>query len=713
MSLQSRFSGLIFLLFSVALPSSASESNHPFLDNTRPIRWSKLTPDKLEADMQEAMRITQTAVEKISRLKPEEITYENTFAALEQSQEPFMEGLQKAFVLKSLCDHPDLRKAMDATTPRVTAYLSSLTKNQVLWNVLKTAETQLKGAKLTSEQRRFIELTIKDFRDNGADLPAEKRARLEVIDKELTEATQQFSNLYMDSRKNWSWSTQDGTMLEGVNPTHLKRAQEEYRSQHPAQTKQGWTFTLDSAAAARIMVKAQREECRKSLWEHYQTVSTGTYDTEPVIRQILALRLEKARLCGYEKYPDYALQDSMAGDGKNAVNFVNNLLAKVKDPFFREMEGLRLLKAKHTNNQKARLNPWDTAYYSNLQAEERFQLDQDELRHYFPLPRVMEGLFSLVNRLYGIRVTEVPADSKEAVETWHPDVRFFKIHDETGKLLGSFYMDLFSRNHKRSGAWMYALDSGIPDTPNTPGKPRVGMVCLNIHPAAEGEPVLLTHYEVTTLFHEFGHLLHLMFTRVSIPSLAGTNVPRDFVEIPSQFMENWCWKPEILKSFARHEQTGAVIPDELLTSLRNSRANTPALSLVGQLLYGQLDLAVHTDPERFATQDLDQIDPIIAGDMDYFKGFKRSSKLRTAQHFFSSPSGYASFYFSYCWAEVMEKDIFEAFERAGGVDKETALRFRKTILERGYTVPPMQQFIDFMGRKPDPDAMLRQRKLAL
>jgi len=306
----------------------------------------------------------------------------------------------------------------------------------------------------------------------------------------------------------------------------------------------------------------------------------------------------------------------------------------------------------------------------------------------------------------------VAGESAGAAEVWHPDVRFFTIDDGNGNRLGSFYLDLFSRSNKRAGAWMNTLDTGSPSTPETPGKPRLGMVCLNIHPPAAGDTVILSHREVRTLFHEFGHLLHLMFTRVSIPSLAGTSVPRDFVEVPSQFMENWCWRPDVLKSFARHERTGLPIPEEMLNALDASRGNTPALALAGQLLYAKMDLAVHSEPERFSAGSLDDVDSAVAGDMDYFKDFKRAGKLRTARHLFSSPAGYASFYFSYQWAEVLDKDIFEAFERAGGPDRETAGKFRKTILEKGYAVPPMRQFMDFMGRKPRMDAMLRKRRLA-
>lgn len=696
-----------FLLGS--LPSPADAADHPFLDNSRPIRWSFLTPERLEPDIREAMRLTQAAVDRISRLQPEEMTYENTFGALENSNASLLEGMRKAYVLKSLCDSGELRKAMDSVAPRVSAFLSSVTKNQALWNVLKTAESRLRTANLTPEQKRYMELSMQNFRDNGAGLPPDRRARLEDIDRELTFASQRFNNLYMDARNAWSWTVQDASLLEGIDQVALQQAQDEFNRRNPGHSGPGWTFTLDSAAAARVMEKARCEECRKDLWEHLQTVAKGACDTEPVIRTILSLRAEKAHLCGYGTYPDYALRESMAGNGANAMKFINELLGKVKEPFFHEMENLRQLKARLTGQENALLHPWDVAYYASLQAREQFKLDPEELRHYFPLPRVMDGLFSLAEQLYGIRVTEVPAGT---AELWNPDVRFFTIEDKNGTRLGSFYLDLFSRGNKRAGAWMNALDTGMPPTEGNPGFPRLGMVCLNIQPPAENAPALLSHQEVRILFHEFGHLLHLMFTRVSIPSLAGTSVPRDFVEVPSQFMENWCWHPDVLKGFARHDQTGRPISEEMLRSLDASRGNTPAISLAGQLLYAKTDLVVHLEPERFTAAPLDAADAAAAGDMEYFKDYKRAGKLRTARHLFSSPAGYASFYFAYRWAEVLDKDIFEAFERAGGPDRETAEKFRKTILEKGYTVPPMQQFTEFMGRKPCMDAMLRKRRLA-
>ena len=692
-----------------------------FSDTSRPIRWSALAADRLQPDMKEAIRRAHEAVDRICRTAPEEITYENTFGALEEVNVSLTEPMAKAYALKSLCDSDSIRKAMDEATPLAVAFHSSLTKNQSLWNTLKTAHARLGDAVADPERKRYMELCMQSFRDNGADLPPGKRARLEVIDRELALCAQRFNNLYMDARKNWGWTVRDADALDGLSRTTLRQAAQEFRSRHPGETGPGWTFTLDSAAAGRVMEKVRSEKIRKDLWEHLQTLATDSYDTEPVVRQMLSLRSEKAQLCGYRTYSDYALQQSMAGNGEEAMRFVNGLLDRVKEPFFREMESLRQAKARLTGNKEVRLHPWDTAYYANLQAEERFRLDREELRHYFPLPRVMAGLFGVAEQLYGIRVTELPVrkpltgisgpEKGGEAEVWNPDVRFFAIDDGKEERLGYFYLDIFARSNKRAGAWMSPLDAGAPPADGRPGKPRLGMVCLNVQKPADGEPVLLSHREVRILFHEFGHLLHLMFSRVSIPSLSGTNVPQDFVEVPSQFMENWCSHPDILRSFARHERTGQPIPEDMLRSLEESRGNTPAITLVSQLLYAKTDLAVHMEPERFAAGSLDDADSIVAGDLEYFKDCRQAGRLRTARHLFASSSGYASFYFSYRWAEVLDKDIFEAFEHSGLLNRETAGKFRKAILEKGFTVPPMQQFTDFMGRKPNMDAMLRKRRL--
>lgn len=279
------------------------------------------------------MRRTRASVEEISRLRPEEMTYENTFGALEKSNDLLKEGMGKAYVLKSLCDSVELRNAMDSVAPRVSAFLSSVMKDQALWKTLKTAEERLRQAHLSPEQERYMELSMQSFRDNGADLPPDKRARLEAIDRELTLASQRFNNLYMDARKSWTWTVRNAALLEGIDGSSLQQAREEFLRRHPGQSDPGWTFTLDSAASARVMEKARREECRKDLWEHRQSLATGACDTEPVIREILSLRREKAHLCGYEAYPDYALRESMAGNGEHAMKFVNELLDKIKAPF--------------------------------------------------------------------------------------------------------------------------------------------------------------------------------------------------------------------------------------------------------------------------------------------------------------------------------------------------------------------------------------------
>ncbi|WP_417003026.1 M3 family metallopeptidase, partial [Akkermansia sp.] len=526
------FRAFLPLILSGLVPCIAASSAHPFLDTSRPIRWSALAADRLQPDVKEAIRRAHEAVDRICRTAPEEITYENTFGALEEVNVSLTEPMAKAYALKSLCDSDSIRKAMDEATPLAVAFHSSLTKNQSLWNTLKTAHVRLGDVVADPERKRYMELCMQSFRDNGADLPPGKRARLEVIDRELALCAQRFNNLYMDARKNWSWTVHDADALDGLSRTTLRQAAQEFRSRHPGETGPGWTFTLNSAAAGRVMEKVRSEKIRKDLWEHLQTLATDSYDTEPVVRQMLSLRSEKAQLCGYRTYSDYALQQSMAGNGKEAMRFVNGLLDRVKEPFFREMESLRQVKARLTENKEVSLHPWDTVYYANLQAEERFRLDREELRHYFPLPRVMAGLFGVAEQLYGIRVTELPVrkpltgisgpEKGGEAEVWNPDVRFFAIDDGKEERLGYFYLDIFARSNKRAGAWMSPLDAGAPPAGGKPGKPRLGMICLNVQKPADGEPVLLSHREVRILFHEFGHLLHLMFSRVSIPSLAGT-----------------------------------------------------------------------------------------------------------------------------------------------------------------------------------------------
>lgn len=696
---------------------------HPFLDRSFQIPWSALTADCLEADVDEAIRQGRTAIEAISHLQPEEITYENTFGTLEQMNAMLGEVMSKAGAMNSLCDSVPMRQASGAATPKAAAFMSSITKNQLLWQTLKTAETRLQNAPLTPDQQRAMNLCMQNFRNNGANLSPEDRARLETIDREIVQCAQQFKELHMDARKHWSWTVRDLNKLEGINRETLQRASARHRNSNPADTAQGWMFTADSISADRVMEQALNENFRKELWEQLQTLSTGKFDTESVVKKMVSLRAEKAKLCGYDNYSDYALQQSMAGSGEAAMKFIDDLLSKLKPSFFRDMEKLRVCKAEMTGRTDARLYPWDVPYYSEHLATKQFNMNREELRQYFPLNEVLKGLFSVTEQMYGIKVIEIPVKyalpgtevgkNGPAVEVWHPDVRFFDVYDDDdGRHLGSFYLDLFSRKSKRAGAWMSSFYMGTPPSANHPGTPRLGMIGMNIQKTSGTSPILLSHLNVKTLFHEFGHLLHLMFTKASIPSLGGTNVPRDFVEVPSQLMENWCWNPAILKSFARHCKTGQTIPDEILLSLTASQSHLSSLSLTSQLLYSKTDLAVHKNPELLDSQPFDRIDSVVAGDMEYFKDTPASGKLRTARHLFSYASGYASFYFSYRWAEVLEKDIFETFEKQGLLNKSTAKAFRTTILEKGYTAPSMELFQNFMGRAPSMDAMLRKRQLA-
>ncbi len=446
------------------------------------------------------------------------------------------------------------------------------------------------------------------------------------------------------------------------------------------------------------------DELRKELYEAFTRIAHyDKFENEPLIREIITLRNEKARLLGKEVFPDWVLSRRMAKTGARALEFVDDLFRKTKPAFDAENAELIAFKASETGNPPAPLNQWESAYWSEKLRRRKFDFDEEELRPYFPLPSVMAGMFTLVEKLFGIRVIE-QTDPKP--ETWHPDVRYYAISDATsGRHIGSFYADWFPRESKRSGAWMSGLHTGKP-LPEGILSPHLGLVAGNMTPQLGDKPSLLTHREVETIFHEFGHLLHHVLSEVKIRSLSGTNVAWDFVELPSQIMENWCWERESLDMFARHHETGDPIPEELFRKLVKARNFGAARFQMRQLFFGKMDLALHLkfDPEK----DTD-LDAFIESETEGYLppvAIKYPSNIRSFEHLFAHSTGYASGYYSYKWAEVLDADAFTRFAKDGILNPETGLAFRKTILARGNSEQPEVLFRDFMGRDPDPLALL-------
>ena len=490
--------------------------------------------------------------------------------------------------------------------------------------------------------------------------------------------------------------------LAGLPPTAVATARERAERKGRA----GWLFTLHAPDYIAVMTYLDDPAIRRRFYEAYGVRGTeGEWNNRPIIARILELRAAKARLLGFSDFADFALEDRMAHDGARAMAFLEDLKAKTEAQFHRENRELLEFRRSLEGPQAPELAPWDVAYYSEKQRAALYDFDEEALRPYFPLERVTAGLFALVERLYGVRVTAEPD-----APVWDPAVRCYRMNDAGGEFLGGFYADWFPRDNKRGGAWMGALITGGPE----PGRfrPHLGYICGNLTPPVGGQPALLTHREVETIFHEFGHLLHHMFSRVETRTLAGTNVAWDFVELPSQIMENWCWERGALDLFACHWQTGEPIPEDLFQKMKRARTFRAANGQMRQLGFGIADLLLHTaySPER----DGDAVDYARRIIQDFSPAPLPPSHAMIAgfTHLFAEPVGYAGGYYSYKWAEVLDADAFTRFRDNGIFSRETGAEFREKILARGDSEDPAVLYRDFMGREPDPQALLERSGLS-
>jgi oligopeptidase A len=444
---------------------------------------------------------------------------------------------------------------------------------------------------------------------------------------------------------------------------------------------------------------------RRQIYEAYSVRGTeGPHDNRQIVARVLELRREKANLLGFGNFADLVLEDRMAHTGSRALQFLEDLKTKTERRFREENEELLAFRRSIEGADAPDLSPWDVGYYAEKQRAALYSFDEEALRPYFPLESVVDGLWNLVNRLYGIRVSE-----ELHVPVWDPQVKFYNIHDENGAFLGGFYADWYPRENKRGGAWMDALITGGPLGEEF--KPHLGLICGNLTPPVGGKPALLTHREVETIFHEFGHLLHHLLSRVEIRSLAGTNVAWDFVELPSQIMENWCWERDALDLFARHYQTGQPIPAELLEKMRNARNFRAANAHMRQLGFGFVDLALHRDVDPNSGVDLLDFARGILQEFSAAELPEHYAMIVSFTHLFSSPVGYGAGYYSYKWSEVLDADAFTLFQRGGIFSREVGGRFRERILSRGDSEDPAELYRSFMGRDPDPNALLARSGL--
>jgi oligopeptidase A len=621
-------------------------------------------------------------------------TYRDILLELDQMTEPLDFAMALVRHLESVVTTPELRAAHNAVQGPVSAFYTSIALNENLWKAVQEVDKSGEKEKLAPVHRRYLDKTVTGFRRAGADLDAAGKEQLEELDVALTKATTKFSENVLDATNAYEFLITEETKLAGL-PESARLAA---RASAQSKGKEGWRLTLQGPSYTAALTYLDDREIRRDLWEASNTRATsGQYDNRALISEILGLRRRKAKLLGYRDFADLVLEERMAHAGERAQAFIEDLHRKTL-PYF-ELENQSLLNIGRSLGYET-ANPWDVAYLAEKQRQALYEFDEEELRPYFQLENVVAGMFDIFSRILGIKVIEEPN-----VPGWDPAVKYYRVEDaRSGKLLGGFYTDWFPRENKRGGAWMDSLVTGDPEA----GRPHLGLICGNLTPPVADAPSLLTHREVETIFHEFGHLLHHTLSLVPVRTLCGTNVPWDFVELPSQIMENWCMERDALHLFARHYKTGEAIPEELFEKMKRARTFRSANTQMRQLGFGMVDLKLHRE------YDPEQEGDVLAYARDIYAQFSPATlpcdygMIASFTHLFASPVAYGAGYYSYKWAEVLDADAFTRFRREGIFNSGTGLDFRRCILERGDSEDPAQLYRTFMGRDPDANALLER-----
>ncbi|CDG19743.1 Oligopeptidase A [Xenorhabdus poinarii G6] len=672
---------------------------NPLLTSSALPQFSAIEPKHVVPAVKETLANYRQIIEKI--LSENSIfTWDNLCQPISEEKDKLSRVWSPVSHLNAVKNSPELREAYEQSLPLLSDFDTWLGQHKGLYQAYKTLKESETFKTLSQPQRKVVENTLRDFELTGIGLPEEKQKRYGEITARLSELGAKFGNNVLDATMGWTKLITDERDLSGL-PESIKAAAKDAAE---AKGLEGWLLTLNMPSYLPVMTYADDSALREEMYYAYTTRASeqgpaaGKWDNSDIMAEILALRHEVAQLLGFKNYAESSLATKMANTPQQVLDFLHDLAKRARQQGQEELEALTDFAKSHY--QVDELKAWDLTYYSEKQKQHHFSIDDEQLRPYFPEQRVLEGLFEVVRRIYGITAKE-----RLDIDTWHPDVRFFELYDDKQALCGSFYLDLYAREHKRGGAWMDNYVGRMRRASGELQHPVAYLVC-NFNKPIGDQPALFTHNEVTTLFHEFGHGLHHMLTQIEALDVAGIDgVPWDAVECPSQFMENWCWEPEALAFISGHYQTHEPLPKEMLDNMLAAKNYLAAMSILRQLEFGLFDFRLHAeyDPTQGA-QILEtlrsvkkQVSVVPSPDWGRFP--------HAFSHIFSG--GYAAGYYSYLWADVLAADAYSRFSEEGIFNRTTGQSFLDHILSRGGSEEPMTLFVRFRGREPELDAMLK------
>ncbi|UTH31566.1 oligopeptidase A [Ectopseudomonas hydrolytica] len=676
-------------------------ANNPLLQDFDLPPYSQIKPEHVEPAVDQILADSRTAIAKLLEAQQANPSWDGLVLALDELGARLGRAWSPVSHLNSVCNSSELRAAYEACLPKLSEYWTEMGQNKPLFQAYEALAQSPAAADFDVAQKTILEHALRDFRLSGIDLPAEQQKRYGEIQMRLSELTSKFSNQLLDATQAWTKQVTDEALLSGLTDS----AKAQMKQAAEAKNLDGWLITLEFPSYYAVMTYADDRALREEVYAAYctrasdQGPNAGQNDNGPLMSEILDLRQELARLLGFANYSELSLASKMAESTDQVLSFLRDLAVRSKPFAEQDLAELKAFAAEQGLND---LQSWDVGYYSEKLRQQRYSISQEEVRAWFPVDKVLSGLFAIVQKLYGIEIREL-----KDFDTWHPDVRLFEI-SENGQHVGRFFFDLYARANKRGGAWMDGARDKRRDAQGQLIAPVANLVC-NFTPPVGGKPALLTHDEVTTLFHEFGHGLHHLLTRVEHAGASGINgVAWDAVELPSQFMENWCWEPEGLALISGHYETGEALPQAMLDKMLAAKNFQSGLMMVRQLEFSLFDFELHA-----SHGDGRSVLDVLEGVRNEVSVLRPPAYNRFANgfaHIFAG--GYAAGYYSYKWAEVLSADAFSKFEEDGVFNADTGRAFREAILARGGSQEPMVLFVDFRGREPSIDALLRHLGLS-